>query len=579
MAGKGFRMDLVADAAQFIAETGKVENQLEAIAQGMEEMARDASSSMEKAEKALEGVGDEAEKTAKEIDSELSDAGKDAGKEIADEMDDAEKAIKALGDEAGKTGKEIGSEIDQGAEKAEDSISAFKGAAARIFDAVEDDARRAGGKIGSEISDGADRAGEGMSELKDEAGQSGREAAASFSGEFDDITDLVQEIAANAFIGFGPAGAAAGMAAAAGIGLLITSFNNAKEEAEQLQERFESLVDALTEGNIDAAQELIDEQMKNIVKSTDDAIVSMEEFETIMKAVEGTGISQEQMLRALGGDQGAIALVTAQLDPLITKERQWATANEQYAEANQGRIDLLLELAGKLDSQSEAHDRAAESAEVYQDATKSASDMVKTHAESLKALVDRLQEEIDLRAEAAEMNRNYAQIVADQDDALRDATEAIAENNEEIANSTQLGIENKAVLADLADELLNESEAAAEAGIKGQELSEIKKQNYDDFLRTAEAAGLEGEEIRQLAEDFGLLPHDVDVPIDTPGYGQAIDNLRRFDRQARGLPANVGVAVDFRVPDLQRVVNRAAWNVRAAVAVDVYANVLRNWWG
>jgi hypothetical protein len=141
----------------------------------------------------------------------------DALDDVADSLDDvakdsdgalerAEKGFRDLADEARDTSKDI--------------------------DKVAD----AGKRIGDDVRDGTKRAEEGLTDLKDESASTAREAAASFDGSAESIAEGFQEVAANAFGGFGPAGAAAGLAAAAGIGLATQAFTDAQEAADEARE-------------------------------------------------------------------------------------------------------------------------------------------------------------------------------------------------------------------------------------------------------------------------------------------------------------------------------------------------------
>lgn len=135
----------------------------------------------------------------------------------------------------------------------------------KALDEVGDDAKRAGKKIGDDVKDGTRAAGEGMDTLKDEARQSVRETAASFS-DVNDALDLVQELAANALGGFGPAGMAAGAAAAVGIGLVKASLDEAKEKADDYVETVHGISEALRDAGgvagflADSMQDIVDEK-------------------------------------------------------------------------------------------------------------------------------------------------------------------------------------------------------------------------------------------------------------------------------------------------------------------------------
>lgn len=139
---------------------------------------------------------------------ELLDLGKNRGPEqLEKSMKEAEKATEKLGDETKATARGIEQE--------------FK------------DAYR---KVKQSSSDGLGKAEDGMGDLKEEAQQSAKETAASWDGSLEGIGDLAQEVAANAFSGFGPAGVAGGIAAAAGIAVIIDTINKITEAADEARE-------------------------------------------------------------------------------------------------------------------------------------------------------------------------------------------------------------------------------------------------------------------------------------------------------------------------------------------------------
>ena len=169
------------------------------------------------AERAVSGLADEADDLTEALDD-VTSAGRDT--------DDALRDVQDAADDAADSARDLADDLE------------------KIEDAVPADVGR---KLGDDLEDGFKRAGDGASEFKDEAAGSAREGAASFQGEFSDVQDYLQEVAANAFSGFGPAGAAAGLAAAAGIGILGQYLETIRERAEAAQERTRDLADELVD--------------------------------------------------------------------------------------------------------------------------------------------------------------------------------------------------------------------------------------------------------------------------------------------------------------------------------------------
>jgi hypothetical protein len=110
------------------------------------------------------------------------------------------------------------------------------------FDRIAKESKQSGDKVGKNLKGGFDDA-------KDEAKSSGKEAAASFDGSFESVTDFVQETIANAFEGFGPAGAVAGIAIAAAIGAALSGAEQAQEKLQEAREAASELAATLYENN------------------------------------------------------------------------------------------------------------------------------------------------------------------------------------------------------------------------------------------------------------------------------------------------------------------------------------------
>lgn len=161
---------------------------------------KDVEGALEKVGSTLDDVAADSRKTADRMGDDLADG-------ITDGTKDAERSIERLE----KTFRELATE--------------GKKASASTGDTLGDSVQR-----GTKKAEGA------LDEFKSEANSTAKESAASFDGSAESIVGSFQEIAANAFAGFGPAGAIAGLAAAAGIGLAMAGLEDAKEETERLTE-------------------------------------------------------------------------------------------------------------------------------------------------------------------------------------------------------------------------------------------------------------------------------------------------------------------------------------------------------
>jgi hypothetical protein len=285
----------------FVSDVDKVKT--EPAARSIDELAEAA----EKAGKKLEELNDA---DTRGLDD-LERAARTSSRELRDLDDNLERPSRGLG--------ELGRDARDTARKVDDA-----------FDSIAKSSRR---NLRDKVDDDLDAAGRGLDEFKSEAASSGREAAASFGGGFDDITGFIQETAANAFSGFGALGAVAGTAAALGIGVITKVFDDSKERAEKAKEEIAGWVDAFVEG-----QGRIKESA--IVGKLNELFGDPERYKEIARQADEAGISVVQYARALSGDAEAAADVarkvrgmSAELDAAQsrTTESEAATLRQSNA--------------------------------------------------------------------------------------------------------------------------------------------------------------------------------------------------------------------------------------------------------
>lgn len=166
--------------------------------------------------------------------------------------------------------------VDKLEEKFSDTIKTAK----ELGDASESSLRK--------VKRGSDDAGDGVKNLKDEANSTAKEAAASFDGSAESIVDAFQEVAAQAFEGFGPAGAIAGLAAAAGIGMAMSAFADFEEQQKKNAERAAELGEQFIESGHtgeDAIQAIVD-RLKEMATTTEEGADKLSAIERASKKID-----------------------------------------------------------------------------------------------------------------------------------------------------------------------------------------------------------------------------------------------------------------------------------------------------
>lgn len=268
--------------------------------------------------------------------------------------DDVEEALDDVADSL----EEVAKDGDKAAEKLADSFKDNLKEASRA-------AREAGDGIGQDLNRGTKRAQEGLGELRDEANSTAKESAASFDGSAESIIDSFQEIAANAFAGFGPAGAIAGLAAAAGIGVASAAILDAEEKARAAKDRVGELGLAIIESGADVAGvNAFKDALEGIITNADDAAVKIDDLRKLTDKYGDQVPDVAEFAMAYAGNADAIESVTEQLEAAIKAEedktfktKAGAEASKEKQEAYQGEIDKLkgiqeeAELAAQIEEE------------------------------------------------------------------------------------------------------------------------------------------------------------------------------------------------------------------------------------
>lgn len=294
------------------------------------------------------------------------------------------------------------------------------------FDKVKTEARTTGRKIGDDIHDGARRAEDGMNELGDEAGQTAREAAASFTGSAEDIVDAFQEVAANAFRGFGPAGQAAGLLAAAGLGILYTSLEDAADEAADTKQAVIDLADELVgvDGNPAALRwaERLRTTLTQIANDKqwfefwqDQPTTRLEEWSR--KARE-YGVDMAQIARAISGDHRAQADVVDQLN------RRYETLGIAYRNGDESAAAAMGSVAAFRDELTNTISTTGDAVNLYgqlNDALSGIDDAAADSADATAAYQESVADSLD------QAGRGWEKFAKDGRVALADYTDALEE--------------------------------------------------------------------------------------------------------------------------------------------------------
>lgn len=214
---------------------------------------------------------------------------------IIDPLDDAEKALEDLARQGDRSGSDLeGSFRDQ--QRATEDL---RGDYQKLNREIEDGSKRSSRSVSDNTTAAARESSEGL----DEIGESGRsnaiEVAASFDGSATSIADGFQGLAAEMFAGFGPAGVVAGVAVAAGMGLISSAMEKDKERAAELKQAAADLAGEFIEtGEIgQVSVSYIADAMRALATETEDGKDSLTSLRKEAKAA-GVDVKDYQLANA-----------------------------------------------------------------------------------------------------------------------------------------------------------------------------------------------------------------------------------------------------------------------------------------
>ena len=460
----------------------------------------------------IRGAGDIAD-AFDEVSDALVDVGKDAAKS-ADKVTDGTKDMDKSLDKAGDSADDLGRKIKESMSK------------------VSDESRKAGKDIGDGVDKGTREASESLGEMKDEAAGTAKETAASFDGSFESILGMAQETAANAFGGFGPAGAAAGLAAAVGIGIAITAMQDTAEKATEAKQKSVDMIDAIKDAGGNLADMDLSEKIigwgREVMEDnwiTFWADESSTKFQETAKDAKEYGVSSRDAIRAASGsaeDSQRFLDKTAQSwQDLTRKMEQGQSVSEaglvtwsDEAKAASKQRDALSDLRGQAEENIKT---TRDALDIY---TLEA-DALDATAEAADAAKEAIQEKADANSNAANAAMSAEEADMAWIETLGQMTKDIATNADTMDINTEAGRANRESLLDIAQAAQAVVEAQVAQGGSTADVTARAQALRDAFVAQADAAGYTKAEAEALATSYGLIPGNVETMVQAHGTEEA----------------------------------------------------------
>lgn len=467
----------------------------------------------------------------------IADAFDDVSDSLRDLERDSDDATDKLADGAGDAAKDVG-RLEDSIRDAVDEADKLSKEGGDAFDKLSSGARDSSKKIGDDTTAGFDRAKQGADEFKDEANSTAKEAAASFDGSAESIGDVFQELSANAFAGFGPAGAAAGLAAAVGIGIAIGKLQELAETNTEAKEKMAELgreiydtggamSDADLAGKVaDIAFSLAEEDVwykwgdqaithtglvKEALEGVDDAIAK-DSFQALAGDVDAAARAQDGLKESIEADTRALE------DHVLLVDEYGNTVLTKEGEAIQASIDKRKDLQDKIADVTGVQQDANAEVDYYTQIMGESTEAIEAANESLEAHADALDKATGRAMDADQAELDYAA-------QLQESSDAIIENGKQTDINTEAGRNNRGALLDLAKAALGNQEAMIANGDATADVKAKTDAARSAFIEAAESAGYTKAEAKKLADQYGLIPANVDTHVKAHNVQQTKNEL------------------------------------------------------
>jgi hypothetical protein len=474
-------------------------------------------------------------------------------KTLADRYDDVSDTLKDLATAGDKAGdkiesafkKDVTERLEDGFKDAEKAAKDLGTKADAAFDGISADARKAGKDVGKSQKDGFKEAEGGLKDFGEEANSTAKESAASFDGSAESILGSFQEVAANAFAGFGPAGAIAGLAAAAGIGIAITQMQAGAEAANEMKQASLDLAGQI----VDAGGDIRDVDLGGIISSWGRTVIednwitpwtneASTNFQETAKDAKAAGIDIKDAIKGSAGtakDSQALLDGTAQAYQDLTEKIRAGTSasidgNEildASATAAKTQRDALSDLRGQAETNIKTTGDAIEIAKIETGVTGDGT-------AAIEAKVKALEDEAKAKDEAAGNAMDAVTAEIAYNDSMAQGAKDIAANGKGLDLHTAVGKANQQTLIDMASASNDLRDAQIAAGGSTADITAKQEQARAKFLEAAGAAGMGKTEAEKLATAYGLVPTDV------PTYVKAY-NIEQTKRDLETLPKEIVV--------------------------------------
>lgn len=332
--------------------------------------------------------------------------------------------------------------------------------------------------------------------------------------------------------------AVAGVAGALAVGAIaLTAWADETARAKAMTEAF-----ADTLSDVAGVTGETEARVRELLAQTRE--MSFMKFDSAYTEAEKMGIGFDTLTDYVLGNADAIDLVNTKGSEYVGQSSAW----EHVIQSREGDLANLIytldTMSGSLTEAQRVELQKIEADRLAGVEQEELADAYDTTTDSIAAQIPTLEELIGLQAEAAGVVLSERDAQRALQAAIDDATAAIEANGAVLDITTEAGRRNQAALDDIAKAGWDVIESMQANGSTQGELQASMALSREAFVTTAEAMGMSADEANRLADEMGLIPEKVTVPVsvDTSGAVRDVEALKAI---LRGIPdVRVGVDVE-----------------------------------
>jgi hypothetical protein len=303
----------------------------------------------------------------------------------------------------------VGETFDDLAKDAEGAADDMEKSFADYARETKQEASKLGKSVSGSYDDMARDTSEATDQMREDSFSNAKEVAASFDGSAESIVDGFQGAAAEMFSGFGPAGAAAGLAAAAGLGLITAEITKSKEKAAEAAEATWTMAQEMVE----AGTYMVTEAQK--INLFNELVGDEEERKKVAGDLDAIGITWTDFIAGQVGLGDKRQEVESKILKYYEDQKDAVKGIDNSDEAR------LRSASGLEISQSKLLDRYEETERLQNEAVKTAEDIRKTYMDVGVELTENNMSLAETKREAALIARIDATPQFDLSSAIAEA--------------------------------------------------------------------------------------------------------------------------------------------------------------